>query len=279
MKHCIPLIVFLICIPCLNAADKPAWVDAMKTVNKKFTGEKGTFAHFGDSITITMAFWCTLQGKIHKSSPEMDKALANVKGYMQKKCWRDWKGPQYGNNGGKTITWAVKNIDTWLKEMNPEVALIMFGTNDIRPKKINVEQYKKNYKIVVEKCLANGTIPIIQSIPPFHGREENAKAYSDAQRELAKELNVPFSDYYAESIKRRPDDWSGKHEKFSEYHADKKLRGQVPTIISVDGVHPAYPKKYRGDFSEEGLKSSGYNLRSYLTLMSYNDVLANVVQN
>ncbi|NRA38540.1 MAG: hypothetical protein HRU15_10395 [Planctomycetes bacterium] len=131
---------------------------------------------------------------------------------------------------------------------------------------------------MVEKCLANGTIPIIQSIPPYDGREESAKKFSDAQRALAKELNVPFSDFYAETMTRRPEDWSGKHENFKEFHADKKLRGQIATIISADGVHPAYPKKFRGDFSELGLKSSGYNLRSYLVLMSYNDVLTQVIQ-
>jgi len=34
-----------------------AWVAAMKKIHARFTGQKGTLAHFGDSITVTMAFW------------------------------------------------------------------------------------------------------------------------------------------------------------------------------------------------------------------------------
>src|SRR5438128_10925 len=37
------------------------WRVHLKKVHARFTGRKGTFAHFGDSITDTMAFWTPLQ--------------------------------------------------------------------------------------------------------------------------------------------------------------------------------------------------------------------------
>ena len=52
---------------------------------------------------------------------------------------------------------------------------------------------------------------------------------------------------------------------------------QVPTLVSGDGVHPSNPQKF-SDYSEEGLRSNGYVLRNYLTLMSYADVIGKVLQ-
>jgi len=43
-----------------ESEEKFYWTDAMAEVHSKFTGQIGTFAHFGDSITVTMAFWTPL---------------------------------------------------------------------------------------------------------------------------------------------------------------------------------------------------------------------------
>jgi hypothetical protein len=37
-----------------------SWAEPMKQVHVRFTGVKGTFAQFGDSITVTMAYCGTL---------------------------------------------------------------------------------------------------------------------------------------------------------------------------------------------------------------------------
>ena len=65
----------------------PPWVDAMKKVHEKFTGEKGTFAHFGDSITITMAFWSSLKGSRKNMAPEVEESYKLVDAYMKPDCW------------------------------------------------------------------------------------------------------------------------------------------------------------------------------------------------
>ncbi len=57
-------------------------------------------------------------------------------------------------------------------------------------------------------------------------------------------------DYYKEIVSLRPDDWD-------------------VTLLSDDGVHPSYPAPYQHDFSDEGLRNSGYTLRNYLALSMY----------
>src|SRR5262245_21479626 len=62
-----------------QSAIAPDWVEPMKQVHARFTGLKGTLACFGDSITITMAFWAPLAGEPKNMRPEMARAHALVK--------------------------------------------------------------------------------------------------------------------------------------------------------------------------------------------------------
>ena len=41
----------------LHARADDSRVEPMRKVHARFTGTPGTFAHFGESIKITMAFW------------------------------------------------------------------------------------------------------------------------------------------------------------------------------------------------------------------------------
>src|SRR5688572_23668277 len=75
------------------------WLEAAKKVHARFTGTNGTFAQFGDSISITMAFWSPLAGEPKNLSSEAKQAHRVVKNYMKPECWNKWKGPAFGNNG------------------------------------------------------------------------------------------------------------------------------------------------------------------------------------
>jgi hypothetical protein len=246
--------------------DSSGWRAAMAGVHARFRGRTGTFAHFGDSITVSLAFWSPLQHDRRQAPPELERAYRLVANRMRPECWQGWKGPDFGNEGGQTIRWADENVDTWLRTLNPEVALIMFGSNDLT--NLEPAEYRARLRAVVQCCLDNGTVVILSTIPPRHGLEEKAAAFAGAAREVARELTVPLVDYHAEIRKRRPDDWDGASVRFREY------RGyDVPTLISRDGVHPSAPVQFRGDYSDEGLKSHGYNLRNHLVLMAYAEVL------
>ena len=95
-----------------------------------------------------------------------------------------------------------------------------------------------------------------------------SREFAEAARGVAKELALPLVDYHAEILKRRPTDWDGAADSFRDHQGY-----DVPTLLSRDGVHPSAPKKFQDDYSPEGLRSHGYNLRNYLVLMKYAEVL------
>jgi hypothetical protein len=244
----------------------------MKQVHAQFKGTKGTFAQFGDSITVTMAFWAPLAGEPKGMPPDMAKAHKTVKDFMKPECWSKWKGSDYGSTGSMTIRWAHDNVDKWLQKHNPAAAVIMFGTNDLGP--LELKEYDEKTRQVVERCLKNGTVVILTTIPPRSGRLEKAKQFADAVKKIGADLKAPVIDYFGECLKRRPDDWDGALPKFKDTPGNEY---EVPTLIARDGVHPSNPSKFR-DYSEESLKSNGYLLRNYLTLMMYSEVIQHVLQ-
>jgi lysophospholipase L1-like esterase len=239
----------------------------MEKVHARFTGTPGTLALLGDSITVSLAFWAPLEHQPPKMSPEMTRAHALVKRHLKPDCWSKWRGPDYGNEGSMTIRWADQNLDRWLKKLNPEVALIMFGTNDLT--QVPLAECEQKTRTVVQRCLKNGTVVILSTIPPRSGLLDRARQYAEAVRRVGRAEQVPVIDFFAEVLHRRPDDWDGALPKFKNVPGNEY---QVPTLISRDGVHPSYPEKYH-DFSEDSLSHNGFNLRSYLSLMTYAEVI------
>lgn len=264
---------FLLAFFTQAGADQEAepWIEPMKKVHARFTGTPGTLALFGDSITVSMAFWSALAGEPKNMPAAMAKDLELVKKTMKPECWSKWRGPAFGNQGSMTIRWAHENVDDWLKKLNPEVAVIMFGTNDLG--QLNLPEYETKTRAVVERCLKNGTVPILTTPPPRSGRLEQARQFADTVRKIGRDQQVPVIDYFAAIVQRRPDDWDGTLPKFK----GAKDVYQVPTLISGDGVHPSNPKQFQ-DYSEESLRSNGFALRSYLTLHAYADVIRHVLQ-
>jgi len=258
------------CIPIMTVQGLDSQIEALKKVHSKFSGRRGTFACFGDSITLTMAFWSSLPYANKNIPPEMDGALKNVRDYMLPECWQEWKGSGYGNEGSTTIRWAFDNIEQWIDALNPETALIMFGTNDLHS--MEIDEYQAKMRYVVQKCLDNGTIAILTTIPPRSGYAEKSARFAEVIRQISSEFSIPLIDYHAEILERQPEDWDGSSGKFGQWEGY-----DVPAPISRDGVHPSYPQKYQGDYSEEALAKSGYNLRNYLTLIKYAEMIKTVL--
>jgi lysophospholipase L1-like esterase len=266
------LLLFLPIVSGVARGEDPVWVAPMKKVHADFTGTPGTLALFGDSITVSMAFWAPLRGEPKGMSKEMAAAHKFVKDYLRPECWDKTRGAKFGNEGGMTIRWADENVAKWLKDHNPEVAVIMFGTNDLGA--LEEEEFTKKTAEVVKRCRENGTVVILTTLPPRSGLVDKSKQFAEAVRGVAKDEKVPLIDYHAEILKRRPDDWDGSLPKFKDV---KGSEYEVPTLIARDGVHPSYPKSH-ADFSDESLRSNGYALRSHLTLMAYADVIRQVLK-
>jgi lysophospholipase L1-like esterase len=220
-----------------------------------------------------MAYWAPLAGRLKNASPEATRAHTLVHRYMKSQCWRDWKGAEFGNDGGMTIRWAHENVDRWLKRLNPEAVVIMFGSNDVA--QLDEAEYETKTREVVRRSLTNGTVTLLTTMPPRHGHVEKARAFAEAARRIAREERVPLIDYFTEVLKRRPGDWDGTLRRFSGSPGNEY---QVPTLMARDGVHPSNPTKLINDFSEEALKTSGYGLRNYLTLLGYALVIERVLQ-
>jgi lysophospholipase L1-like esterase len=269
MKRELCMVAVAFFAPTIARADEsPVWVEPMKQIHAKFSGKPGSLALFGDSITVTKAFWSPL-AYAPKSLPDsLAKNLQLVKGYMLDECWSKWRGAEYGNESGKTTRWAEENVDAWLKRLNPEVVVLMFGTNDLN--QIEAKEYDARTRSVIEKCLKNGTVVILTTIPPRAGMEKKSKDFADVQRQAAADLKLPLIDYQSEILKRRPEDWNGGMPQFKSEAAKDVY--SVTTLISGDGVHPSNPSKFQ-DFSEESINKNGYQLRTVLTLNTYADVI------
>jgi len=251
------------------------WVEPMKKVHARFKGKKGTLAQYGDSITVSMAYLAGLsygKGIVRKNmTPEVRKEMDVVEKYADRRLWRKWKGGGWGNTGNMMSNWLFGGIDGWQKKMQPEAATIMFGTNDIG--RIWPPQYTEYMAASCRRMMQDGTVPMLNSIPPCY--KGGHREYWLAALSIAHGLKVPLIDFYAETMKRRPDDWNGRLKKFK----DAGFKGYgVPTIVSGDGVHPSNPAKYKGDWSEEALSCSGFGLRDYMTLRMYYQVISKVFQ-
>ncbi len=242
------------------------WRTEIIRVHSRFRGRPGTFAHFGDSITESHAFWAPLKAARKDAPAQMVDAFRRVESYMRPECWQDWKGPEYGNQGGQTTRWADQNVGDWLERLEPEVALVMFGTNDLRDS--GSDEYRARLRSVVRRCLDRGTVVILSTIPPRHGLEKKSAEFADVARQVAQELAVPLVDYHAEILKRRPDDWDGASSDFRMF-----TDYNVPTLLARDGVHPSAPQQYRDCYSAQALRCHGYGLRNYLVLMKYAEVI------
>ena len=251
------------------------WVEPMREAHKRFKGEPGTLTQYGDSITVTMAYLAGLSyGKtieVKNCPPDVRKELDLVQSYAKRELWRKWKDAQWGCTGMMKSDWLINNIDSWQKKMNPEISVILFGTNDLGS--LCPPEYTENMAASIRRMLADGTVPMLTTVPPASGRPI-AREYWLAGLSIAHGLKVPVIDYYGEIMRRRPDDWDGRLEKFGK----PKDCYQVPTLISGDGTHPSNPKQFANDFSEEALSSNGYNLRDYMTLRMYYQVIAKVLR-
>jgi len=251
------------------------WVGPMRQVHKQFKGTAGTLSQYGDSITVTMAYLASYGWANKINAKNMTAEVAGeaeiVEKYADLTLWRKWKEAGYGNTGMMMSDWLFNNVDGWQKKMNAEAAVIMFGTNDRG--RIVPPVYTEYMAASMRRMMADGTVPMLTSIPP-----PGAHDYWLAALNMAQGMKVPLIDYYAEIMRRRPDDYNGRLEKFREVVEKTKNVYEVPTLISGDGTHPSNPKQWQNDFSEEALSHNGYNLRNYMTIRMYAQVILKVFQ-
>lgn len=122
--------------------------------------------------------------------------------------------------------------------IQPQVALIMLGTNDVS--RLNVSVYQGNLEEIVAISLERGVIPVISTIPYQEQHEDAVYAFNRAVQDTAEKLIVPFWDLFSE------------------------LAGLRDAGLDMDGVHLSIPPRgYKGaaDFRPHNLYY-GYVIRN-----------------
>jgi lysophospholipase L1-like esterase len=250
------------------------YAEAMRKVSAKFTGKDGVVIHLGDSITYANQYGGWARGGKGKT-PQEEAALR----WMHCNDNNDldgWYLARVDRPGNRSDT-AVSGIRSYefleggkggippmaevVKKYNPQIAVVMLGTNDANGGR-SPAQYKVDMTKVVDLLIGNGTIPIVSTIPPIKGKDDLVKSFNAALMEVVKEKKIPVIDFYGEVIKRRPTDWLG-------------------TLISDDGVHPTGDHGGASPGSEpteDNLKNSGYLLRGVLSVRKIVEVKAKVLE-
>jgi len=249
------------------------YVDAMKKVATKFTGKEGVVIHLGDSITYANQYGGWARGG--KGKTPQEEAVLKWMHCNDNNDTDGWYLARVDRPGNRSDT-AVSGIRSYeyleggkagipplaevVKKYNPQIAVILLGTNDVNGGRTPV-QYKADMTRLVDIVVGNGTIPIVSTVPPVRGKEDAVKAFNITLGDLAKEKKIPVIDYYGEILKRRPTDWQG-------------------SLISEDGVHPTGDHggaSAGSEPTEENLKNSGYLLRGVLSVRKILEVKTKVL--
>ncbi len=242
------------------------WVGPMKELNKNFSGTVGHVCLFGDSITNSNAFWKTLSW----SDPTPFIKGAGDKGddgfpkNPKNGVWKNFikgagnKGAANANESGWTTGKLLPAMDNVIKRDNPELAIIMIGTNDVRGNKVPAA-YRGDLEKIVQKCLDAKCIPILNTIPPRKDCDSAVKELNEIVKETAAKFKIPLVDYYDAMMKISGGKWEG-------------------TVMGNDGVHPSNNTGKALDFSEENMKNNGYALRTWVNFLMLREIYYKVLE-
>lgn len=249
------------------------YAEAMRKVAARFTGKEGVVLHIGDSITYANPY--SQWGRGGKGKTKQDQATCK---WMHTGAGNEldgWYLCSVDRPGGRSDT-AVGGIraDQFLtggksgipaladliKKYNPRMVVLMLGTNDASAGRKPAE-YKADMTQAVDLILANGSIPILSTLPPHPGRLDLVPRYNVALKEIGKEKQIPMIDYGGEILKRRPTDWNG-------------------TLLAKNDVHPTASQggaTASSEPTEDNLKNSGYLLRGWLSVQKIAEVKGRVL--
>ncbi|MEI8241680.1 MAG: SGNH/GDSL hydrolase family protein [bacterium] len=157
--------------------------------------------------------------------------------------------------GGKRGMPPLKAI---LEKFKPQVAFVLLGANDATASR-PVEAVAKDMATIVDTILANGTVPVLQLVPPGanDARNEFIRKYNEAFVTLARAKKIPMVDLYGEFVTRAPNNWKTK-------------------LISGDGIHFT-GEQAGGPATPENLAQCGYLLRCWAAVQKLTEVKTKVI--
>jgi peptidoglycan/LPS O-acetylase OafA/YrhL len=210
------------------------------------------FAKVGDSITASDDFLKCFDGNPDLGATGLAPALAyyaagNAAGASP--FGRTSLAAVGGTTAAAPLAGSPCTLDRELAAVDPKLAIVMFGTNDVRTGR-TVDDFGSDLWSLVDRTLAAGVIPALSSIPPMDGdpgADARIPIFNSVIRAVAQGRGVPFVDYHRDML-ALPN------------------RG-----ISGDGLHPSKSPSGACALTASGL-AYGYNVRNLVTL----EVLARV---
>jgi hypothetical protein len=118
----------------------------------------------------------------------------------------------------------------------------MFGTNDVGY--VPLSTFRHNMERIVTISTEMGVVPILSTIPPRIGYDEQVSSFNQLIRQLSQEYQIPLWDY------------------------GLAMQVYMPGSLTFDGVHPSLPPRGADDaanFQPENLPY-GYVLRNLSAL-------------
>jgi hypothetical protein len=270
-----PIALFLVlCLwQSIQAEETPlkqpwSYTKAMREVATRFRGREGVVLHIGDSITYASPYgqW----PRAGSGRTEEDLAILDWMHLGADDDTDGWylartdlpEGRSYTAAGGLTMEQLLKGgrgshptLDKMLKQYQPQIAVLMLGTNDVSQGR-KLHDYRRDAEQAVDAILDSGCICILSTIPPHPGNPKLSGEYNDALRKLAANRKLPLIDYEREILTRRPHDWNG-------------------TLLNENDPHPSASSGDVNPASEptaENLRSSGYLLRGWLSVKKIAEV-------
>ncbi|MBN1458642.1 MAG: SGNH/GDSL hydrolase family protein [Armatimonadetes bacterium] len=246
---------------------------AMRGVARGFTGTEGVVLHLGDSITFAAPY--TAWARHGKGKTPEDEAILKWSHCGKRNELDGWylashevsdlssytaasgiRADQYLAGGFK----GLLPLDDIVKKYNPQIAIVMLGTNDAwqgRP----ANEFASDMNRLLRRLLENGTVPVLSTIPPMIPAPELGDQYNAELWKLAEHHKLPLIDFHGEIVGRRPDgSWNG-------------------AILNKDDPHPTASRvgvTPESEPTEENLRESGYLLRGWLSVRKLAEVKSRV---
>jgi len=253
------------------------WPAAMIPVARKFTGTQGVVLLLGDSLTYAnqSSRWArNVAGNRKGGYTDSDKAILRWShAYEGAKPTNGWWLAAVDRPHGRSET-AASGIrtDQYLKggfhnlpalseildKYNPQVAFVLLGSNDARGRK--PDDVLTDMNTIIETLLANGTIPVLTTLPPARSERMHQRIREINRRylSLAAARKLPIIDLYGQMLSRQPGDkWQG-------------------SLVGPDGVHLTH-KLADGPPTKDNLANCGYLLRCWLTVQKLKEVKEKVI--
>lgn len=147
----------------------------------------------------------------------------------------------------KTIQYGLDNYTVNIKDNAANIAIIGFGTNDIKVQGNTLEGYINKMEQMINLLQEDGVVPVILGIPWYAenyapGTETRIPVWNEALMKLCVERNVDFIDVYHMFSGKLSDIWFNEVSTPKRHYsimAQKVLGGEIfKRILSLSGITP-----------------------------------------